>query len=384
LSRTVSVIAFLLVLAAVTVRLLTTLTDPGSDQGGYVDFRDAVHAPAAALIDGVDPYDTDDLLAHNPDIGAAFNLYAPHHLLLVLPLAALPIAVAGALWWGLNVLLLLIASRFVIEQTRPAWGQAGMFWLATLALVSNPGRSNFLTGQPTLAIVLGVYLALTSDRPWVAGAGTMLALLKPQFGIPLLLLLAAAGKWRVAARGIGLAATLSLPIVVALVSIEGGIGGLLDAVTDNLAVSAGKAASVFRIDLAGVIIREFAIEIDVGVTVLIALLLTALGSGLVRRWGQLDVVAITVMALVILLSLFHHPYDELILMWPIVGLAVADGLGAWRWWCVGAMTAAAFNPLTVRYFEGDRGVYTLTGLLLVAALGAVWIGVAKQPEVTSV
>ena len=67
-----------------------------------------------------------------------------------------------------------------------------------------------------------------------------------------------------------------------------------------------------------------------------------------------------------------------------MGLAVADGLGTWRWWRVGAMTAAAFNPLTVRHFEGDRGVYTVTGLLLVAALGAAWLGVAKQRETAPV
>lgn len=378
MSRAVPVVVFLLVLAAVTVRLLTTLTDPGSDQGGYVDFRDAVHAPANALIDGVDPYNTGDLRTHNPDVGAAFDAYSPHHLLLALPLAALPIAVAGTIWWALNVALLLITSRFVIERTRPGWGHAGVLGLATLALVSNPGRSNFLTGQPTLAIVLGIYVALTSDRPWIAGAGTMLALLKPQFGIPLVLLLAAAGKWRTAARGLGLAGALSLPIVIALVSIEGGIGALAEAVTDNVRASASEAASVFRIDLVGVIIREFAIEIDVGVVVLIALLLAALGAGLVRSWGQMDIVAITVVALVTVLSLFHHPYDGLILMWPIVGLGMADRLGAWRWWAVGAMTAAAFNPLTIRVFEGERGVYTVTGLLLMAALGAIGLGVAKQ------
>ena len=381
MSRYAGAAAFLVALALVTVRLLTTLSDPGSDQGGYVDFRDAVHAPANALLDGVNPYNTTDLLAHDPDIGAAFNPYSPHHLLLVIPLAALPIEVAGTIWWMVNALLLLIVCRYVVERTQPAWGQTGMFVLASLALISNPGRSNFLTGQPTLAVVLGAYVALTTDRPWLASAATAVAFIKPQFGIPLVILMAATGRWRAAAGGLGLTAALSLPIVTAIVAIEGGIGNVIEALSDNIRSSASEAESVFRIDLVGMVIREFGVEVDVAVVLVIAALLAGFGVWLIRRWGQSDIVALTVVALVTLLSLYHHPYDGLLLMWPIVGLATSgDQLGRWKWWAVGAMLGAAFNPLTVRFFEGDRGVYTVTGLLLVVALTAATVGIVRAPE----
>ena len=43
------IILFLLVVALATIRLVTTLADPGSDDGGYADFRDTIHAPAVAV-----------------------------------------------------------------------------------------------------------------------------------------------------------------------------------------------------------------------------------------------------------------------------------------------------------------------------------------------
>ena len=109
-------VLFVLVLGAMTVRLLTMVSEPGVAAGGYVDFRDAVYAPANALLDGVDPYDVDAFLAHSRDAGNSFDPYLPHHLLLAIPLAIMPYAAAGTVWWMLNVALLLTLSGFAVKR----------------------------------------------------------------------------------------------------------------------------------------------------------------------------------------------------------------------------------------------------------------------------
>ncbi|MDH3605849.1 MAG: DUF2029 domain-containing protein [Acidimicrobiia bacterium] len=374
---------FLLVLAAMTIRLVVTLAEPAIDEGAYGDFRDAVYAPTNALLDGVDPYDVDAFLAYYPDAGNAFAPYAPHHLLLSIPLAVLPHGAAGIIWWTVNVALLLALSGFVVKRVRPDWAAPGLFGVATVALLSNPGRFNFLTGQPALAIVLGAYLAFTSSNRWAAAGGTMLALLKPQFGIPLLVLLVASGRWRTTVDGAGLAGLLALPVVVALIFIDDGPSDVLRAVGNNLDSSTGAVVSSFRIDLAGTIARWADVRIPLVVQVLIFLAAVGLGAWLIRRWGRIDAVTMSVIGLVTLLSLFHLPYDELILLWPAVALATSDcGLGKWRWWAIGAMTAAAFNPLTVRFFDLGDGLDTVTTLLLLVALAAVATGILTRPRLS--
>ena len=373
-------VVFLLVLALSTVRLIDTLADPGSDDGGFADFRDAIHTPVVALLDGVDPYDVDAYRAYDPDIGQAFPVYSPHHLLLSLPLGVLPRTAAGALWWAINVAVLLVLSAFVVRRVRPEWGMAGMYGVATATLLSNPGRFNFLTGQATLPLVLGVYGAFASSNRWLAGGGTALALIKPQLGIPVLVLLVACGRWRTALDGAWMATVASLPIVIALSISEGSFGNLVRAIRDNLdtSLSGDEAFSSYRIDLLGMIGREVDRQFSTVATLLVFMALTGFGWWLLRRWGQVDAVAMTIVGLITLLALFHLPYDELLLVWPIVALLVAGhALGPWRWWVAGWMLAAAFNPLTVRFLRIGRGLDTVTSVFLVLALATLAIGINR-------
>lgn len=368
-------VLFLAIVAVMTVRLLLILTEPGVAEGGYVDFRDAIHAPAAALLDGVDPYNTDALLAHDPGVGNPFDAYAPHHLLLALPLAVMPLAAAGVVWWVLNLALLLGVCTFVVHRVRPAWGVTGVLGLAALTLISNPGRFNFLTGQPTLAMVLGTYLAFSSPNPWLAAGGTALALIKPQFGLPVLLLLLAAGRWRAAAGGTALASVLALPVVAVLGVMEGGLGNLIRAVTDNVSSSNAQAVSEFRVDLVGSFMRLTGTTIGIPGHLLVFLALVSAGAWLLRRHGKSDAAGLTVVGLVTVLSLFHLPYDLLILLWPLTSLvAGVRRSGRWRWWTAGFLVAAVFNPLTVETFGIGRGLDTVTTALLVAAFLSVLPG----------
>ncbi|MGI9609372.1 MAG: hypothetical protein ACR2NL_03660, partial [Acidimicrobiia bacterium] len=143
-------------------------------------------------------------------------------------------------------------------------------------------------------------------------------------------------------------------------------------------LSGDEASSSYRIDLLGMIGRETDTQFGTLATLLIFLALAALGAWLLRRWGRIDGVALAVVGLITLLGLFHLPYDELLLVWPIAALIVGGNmLGTWRWWAAGWMLAAAFNPLTVRFLSLGRGLDTITSLFLVAALIGLTIGIVQ-------
>ena len=231
----IAAFGLLVVVVIVVIRLTTNLVDPGVAEGAAGDFRDATYFPARALLDGVNPYDPAAYLGFDGEIGQYFPAYGPHHLLLHLPFAALPLGAAIAAYAVLTLVLMLALAWVglgLAGLNRPA---PVVLATAALLLASNPGRANFVDLQPTILIVLGIYLALSErTRPWVGGLGVALAFLKPQFGIPLVIILMFTGRTGPAWRGLAIASVATAPIAARLIAIEGGIGGVVDSIGDNL------------------------------------------------------------------------------------------------------------------------------------------------------
>ena len=121
-------------------------------------------------------------------------VYPPPALLLVRPLALLPLWLAFIAWSMAGLAAYLAAVR-VMTPGR---------WPALLALAF-PGVFVVLyCGQTGLfvAAALGAGLWLVERRPWVAGVLIGLLACKPQFGVLLPLLLVGTGRWRtIAAAG---------------------------------------------------------------------------------------------------------------------------------------------------------------------------------------
>src|SRR5204862_193921 len=87
------------------------------------DFQDVVYYPARAALAGINPYDARPkdrggiYLARFP-AGNNFPVYAPLLFVLSLPLALLPLTIAEAMYWLLNVGLLLLFSSAVLRVCR--------------------------------------------------------------------------------------------------------------------------------------------------------------------------------------------------------------------------------------------------------------------------
>ncbi len=189
---------------------------PDAEHWALASFRDVVYYPLRAVDDGVNPYDTTRgdpaRYLERYDALDTLPLYSPLMLVLYAPLAAWPLdaslvamsVVNLALFACLAVLAIRVAGR------RPTF--AAVVALATLLLISQPGRGVFFSGQFALPLALAAIAAvdLGDRRPWLGGAMVALAVCKPSYGGPLGLLLTARRDWRSGLGGLAAGAGVAV------------------------------------------------------------------------------------------------------------------------------------------------------------------------------
>ncbi|MBA3844777.1 MAG: hypothetical protein H0X39_19525, partial [Actinobacteria bacterium] len=309
---------------------------PGQDwrsQGQLVDFRDTVWVPGRYLLAGGDPYDTPVLLEAYPWT-QGLPLYLPAWFLLATPVSLLPYLASNALYQLLGLAAGLLFIRLVLVTALAAaplqWRilglPLGLLWLCGWA----SGRyalANVSTALVAIGFVLvvrGVRLAWTDPgAAQVATAvGVGLTLLKPTFGLLMVVVAVAGRRYDAAWRGVLGAAVASLPALVVCVIASGGAGGFLLAVSHNLtwSTSPDAATGLFSpfnvsIDLVSQLARAGVIVPGV-VQIAVPVLACGLAAYVAARTRTLLVLATGVGALM-LLGFVHQFYDLIILLLPV-------------------------------------------------------------------
>ncbi len=337
--------AFIAIGSWLTITTWNGISSSRLDVGLHTDFRDAVYYPVVALRDHVNPYDADTYFRHYP-VGQEFPLYTPVHLLLHLPLLAFSLSTARAIDLGWNLVLVVVLAAVALRMAGHRSAVASVFGLATLVLLSDPGKFDLRTGQPTLIIVIGAYLAWRARAPDLERSapspvavvpiaiGIMaLAIVwsKPTFAIPLTVLLLVRDQRRVALLGTALGATLSAVVLPWLVAAAGGISELVQSWQDSARItsqsSQSRLGSGLRIDAANTFVRVSHLHPSELVGALGGLMLLTVGAWTIRRLhrcdplGDHEELSLALGCLVILTCLYHVPYDELLLIGPMVLLA---------------------------------------------------------------
>ena len=325
-----AVLAFCAVAAFLIDSTWSDITSTRLDVGWLTDFRDAVYYPAAALRDGVNPYDPTAFYAHFP-VGQEFPLYTPVHLVLHYPLLAFSLSTARATYFGINLALVLVLSGTALRLAGSSVSVARVFGIGTLLLVSAPGMLTLRTGETALLLVLAAYLALGARRWGWAAAGVFVACAKPTLALPLVVLLLCRRATRAVVAGVAAAAGLSLLVAIPLLDASGGIGGMVDAIRSDLdATSQSQQSvlgSVLRTDGANSLARLTGLRPSEAVATAVGLVLLMVGAWsaarLHRRRPDLDAgeLAITLVCTVVVVSTFHVAYEFLLLTWPILLLA---------------------------------------------------------------
>ncbi len=172
-------------------------------------YRDATYYPIRAVIDGVNPYDSQKspegtrYMQRYP-VADHFSLYSPLMLLLFAPFAALPPTASMIAFAIFNASLFIVLAYVALRCVRLPCSLTTVFGLATFLLISQPGRSVFNSGQVAIPLALFSWAMLhwATQQPNWAIVATMLNTLKPTYGGPLGLLLLAAGHVRVAITGL--------------------------------------------------------------------------------------------------------------------------------------------------------------------------------------
>ncbi len=152
----------------------------------------------------------------------AVFLYPPFVALALTPLAAVGYSAAYLLWFILNCLLLvgvLVALNRYVQLRR-----SGSVLLVVAGASFFPVFATLAQGQVSmvlLAILTASFLALRAQREGWAGALLALALIKPPYVLPFLLLLLMQGRWRALASFCAAAAALAvLPMAILGASIN--------------------------------------------------------------------------------------------------------------------------------------------------------------------
>lgn len=366
LATAVAAVAFVAAVAVVAARTHDRLVVPGRPDApawGMIDFRDAVHYPVVAFLDGNDPYDPAAYAATYP-VGNVFPFYTPLTLLVHLPFGLLPLVPAAAAYFVLSAALVVVLSHLTLRMCGVEPTAAALFALAAAIAISQPGQWNLFLGQCGATIAVGTYgaLYLARRRPWLAGLCLAVAAIKPTAGVPLALLMFARGDRTAALVGAAVGLVVGGLVLAPIVWGAGGVGAFLTAVSGNYAgftadPSAAAATSPYRVDVAALASRLLGRSVGLGVelacmALVLGLAALALHRLAARAGDDARGIGTSLVCVAVLVCVYHQSYEALLLAFPIAWAArrcfAAEVSATPRAWVLlGALVVPAANYLVM-------------------------------------
>ncbi len=349
--------------------------------GGMADFHNGAYYPAMAIRDGVSPYGAE--FAEKYPVAKPTPAFLPSILALHIPFSYLPQRTADVVYFLLSIGIFgLIAWLATIESlplgTEPSnqlLRKVLFPLLLLLILVSRGGHTTLLNGYFTPIIVLGTQLAFqfAHRRHWLAGLGVFLAAGKPTFAIPIGLVMLCRGNWRALFIGVGLSLLGSL-LPLLWLSLFSSPSEWLASMRDGQELHMVDPRELpvntwTRIDLSAIVAKWCGANPSEVLQLGAMMLLMIFPAAALRKLrSQGDFVGAYTMSgavglLAILVTLYHHVYDALILVGPIAALTATL---LERWSGVETQQVALAPP---RFGSGWR---TIPLLVLGVALTAPW------------
>ena len=264
----------------------------------------------------------------------------PVTFMLHLPFTFFDLHTADVLFFIYNTFLLLGLAAFAIKihQREKAPEKAPFPWtiwllVSCLLLVSRPGHISLFTGYFTVELVLGTLIALhfASSRPWLSAMGMLIASSKPTFILPLMLLMLARRNFRAVMLGLVLCTVAGIAGLGWLATASD-IGDVIHGISEGMEEFHDDETEYpvntwTRVDLVGM----FAKMIDwipTNTHYLIGMFLLMIPSCIgIQRIAKSENdtgaggLSAAIALLTILLAIYHHSYDCMLALVPLVGVA---------------------------------------------------------------
>ena len=386
----VLVIVFACLLAGHTNRTFSRVTEPGVFENfnrGFVDFHNAIHFPTKSFLNGKNPYSR-EYAANHPD-KRAFPLFPPQSLVVHIPFGMGGIQVSRLLYCVFELAIasaLLLLIQWIVE--RQVTLRVFLF-LGIGLMLTIPFYTSYYMGQLTFQLVLGTVVALhySKTRPVLAAFGLALAACKPQFGIPLAILLLCRRDWKAAFGGGLISVVVSVAAVVVICSNFGWQNFVDEIKTVYLGFDSHPDVGAaldngWRLDIYPVLARFLTVDGQMPTWskfLAPAVYLAVGGSGVfwLRNTDGARPLSNLIICLTCLGCIYHSVYDGILLLWPIFAIGYSRSElwqrihWAIRWVLLLLLIAIMVNVFHLEGVQRAFGIFdsNLFSWRLVASLG---------------
>ncbi len=249
-----------------------------------------------------------------------------------IPFALMPLPVSDAIFFIYNVALLVVLAWCSIFMAGGRVSISSVLGIACLLLISRPGHITIFTGYFTLEMVIGTAIALhfARSRPWVSAIGILLASCKPTYFVPLIILMVCRQNYRASIIGVLLSVMLAgagLGWLAYHSSIQQVLAGVQQGQSAHHEDPSEHPVNAWtRVDLMGMIAKAANWNPDTRIYLIAMLILFLVPGVIIFRTTNLEsnhgAAGFTawIVILLMLLGLYHHVYDCLLLVVPWVGI----------------------------------------------------------------
>ena len=350
----------------------------------FSDFHNGTYLPTKAFVDGKSPYSA--AVAYEYEMARETPPYSPIIFILHIPYALLPLEVSRALFFSSSIAVLGAIAFCCIKMSSLPFRWFDFFAITNLLLISRPGQQTIFTGYFTAEIVLGCFIALhfAAKRPMLSGLGLVLASVKPTFVLPLMMLMLFRRNFQSLVYGV-LFCALAAGAGFGWLAMHNGVGNVVQDVAggqEALHVDPTEMPvnTWTRTDLVGMYAKLTDWVPGDAVYLAVMVLAMSLLGVVLYKWtaDQQDddgAAGLTgaVICLAILLGIYHHAYDCLLLAVPLVGVACSQRDSSFRvvpyFWRI--VVAALIMVVGFNYLSTKSAM----GLLQLEPLSNVWQGV---------
>jgi len=375
-------------------RTFSRVTTPGvfdNFERGFVDFHNAIHFPTQSFLSGKNPYSR-EYVANHPD-HRTFPLFPPHSLIIHAPFGVSSIEVSRVMYWVFELVTASCVLMLIQWITSKQVTLRGFLFLGIALMCTIPFYTSFYMGQLTLQLVLGTVVALhySKTKPWLAVLGLTLAACKPQFGIPLAVLLLCRRDWKTAVGGGLLSAALSV-LAIAIIASNFGLQNFVEEIqTVYLGLDSHPDVGTaidngWRLDIYPVFARFLTVDGNMPVwskflIPALYLLIGGLGVFSLRKNRDADPLSNMIICLTCLGCIYHSVYDGILLLWPAAAI-LCSRAQIWqrvdlriRWAMLAVLVFLLINVFHLEGVQTKLGIFdpNLTSWRTVASFGAIGI-----------